>query len=105
MKDQAMGGVMIGTGGNVKGTVPNYVKKEVLKGHMKRINKLIFHPTYPLIASASDDGSIRLWDYEVPEWKETFKGHTGHISYISFNREGTKLASGSSDTHVKIWDI
>ena len=99
-----VGGIMTG-GATVKGTIPNYVKKHTLKGHMKRINKLIFHPTYPLIATASDDASIRLWDYEVPELQDTLKGHTGHVSYIAFNREGTKLASSSSDTNVKIWNL
>jgi platelet-activating factor acetylhydrolase IB subunit alpha len=58
---------------------------------------VIFHPVYPLLASCSDDASIRLWDYEVPEHQETMRGHTGHVSWIAFNSQGSLLASCSSD--------
>lgn len=35
-----------------------------LSGHRAGVNYIGFHPTYSLMASASDDGTVKLWDYE-----------------------------------------
>ena len=72
---------------------------------MKRINKLAMHPSFPIVASGSDDGSVRLWDYETMQLYETFREHAGAVSHISFNSDGNYLASSSSDTTIKLWNI
>ena len=38
-----------------------------LQGHRARVTKVIFHPIYTLIATSSDDASIKIWDYETGE--------------------------------------
>ena len=43
--------------------LPSYPEKHILKGHMKPVNQVIFHPLFALLLSASDDGSIKIWDY------------------------------------------
>lgn len=54
-------------GGNV-GTVgdglPKMPEKFCLLGHRQRITKVAIHPVYTIVASASEDGSIKMWDYE-----------------------------------------
>jgi platelet-activating factor acetylhydrolase IB subunit alpha len=35
-----------------------------LTGHRDTITCVTFHPVYSTVASSSEDGSIRLWDYE-----------------------------------------
>lgn len=43
---------------------------------------------YAILATASEDASIRLWDCESGDHENTMKGHTGKINYISFHPQG-----------------
>jgi platelet-activating factor acetylhydrolase IB subunit alpha len=76
-----------------------------LIGHRNRVNKVAIHPTYQIFASASDDGSIKLWDYEQGELENTMKSHTGHVNFIAFHPNGKYLASCATDQTIKLWDL
>ena len=38
-----------------------------------------------MIASCSDDATIKLWDFETGAYENTLKGHSGPINYIRFS--------------------
>lgn len=57
------------------------------------------------MATASDDASIKLWDYEEGELEATMKSHTGKVNYIAYHPSGKILASCSTDMTVKLWSI
>jgi platelet-activating factor acetylhydrolase IB subunit alpha len=44
--------------------LPREPEKLTLRGHKSKVTKISMHPVYSDVASASDDGSIKLWDYE-----------------------------------------
>ena len=44
--------------------LPREPEKYNLQGHRGKITKVISHPLYPIVASASEDASIRLWEIE-----------------------------------------
>ena len=44
----------------------------------------LFHPLYTIIATASEDATVKLYDYESSELERTFKGHTGAVNDICF---------------------
>jgi len=67
-----------------------------LSGHRAGVNFVSFHPTYSLMASASDDGTVKLWDYEQGTFERTLKGHTGNINSVAFDPTGRHMASSSS---------
>lgn len=51
-----------GLGGNAEFFGPtDVVARHVLEGHDRGVNWVVFHPTLPIIVSASDDRQIRLW--------------------------------------------
>ncbi|GME78766.1 unnamed protein product [Ambrosiozyma monospora] len=79
--------------------------ERTLKGHTKGISDVVFSPNSKLLASASDDLTIRVWDLEFGEVIRILKGHTYHINTLGFNAKGTILASGSSDENVRLWDL
>ena len=69
---------------------------------------MIILPLYyliSLVASASEDSTIKLWDYEQAQYERTLKGHTGSVTCVAFSPAGDILASASADMSAKIWDM
>ena len=47
----------------------------------------MFSPDGGTLASASDDGTIRLWDVAFGEPKQTLTGHTDYVFSIAYSSE------------------
>jgi platelet-activating factor acetylhydrolase IB subunit alpha len=43
------------------------------------------------LASASEDTTIKIWDYESGEYERTLKGHTKAVQDITFDAKGNYL--------------
>lgn len=86
-------------------TLPRPPAKFVLKGHRDNVTSVRFHPFQELVCSASEDATIRVWDYEQGRVERTLKGHTGAVRDVAFDPKGTMLASCSNDLTIKIWDF
>ena len=79
------GGAFIGGLGD---GLPKEPEKYTLRGHKSRITKVAMHPIYSDVASSSEDGTIKVWDYEQGELTHTMKGHTGSVNYVSYHPNG-----------------
>lgn len=64
-----------------------------------------FHPNCSLIATASGDKQIKLWDIQQTRVVRTFTGHQASIYCLSFSSCGKYMASAGEDRKVKLWDI
>lgn len=78
--------------------------RHILTGHRSPISALAFHPTFSNLASASEDSTIKIWDYETGEFEVTLKGHTKVVCDVDYDSKGTFIVSCSSDLTVKLWD-
>ncbi|KAG5836712.1 hypothetical protein ANANG_G00231480 [Anguilla anguilla] len=58
-----------------------------------------------VMVSASEDATIKVWDYETGDFERTLKGHTDSVQDISFDQTGKLLASCSADMTIKLWDF
>lgn len=79
------------------------VLKTTFRGHKGCVDSVSFSPDSSIIASASWDGTIRLWETETGKLKEVFKAHNGHMHAVVFIAGGTKLLTCSDDRTAKIW--
>jgi WD40 repeat protein len=57
-----------------------------------------------MLASASGDSTVRLWDAETGAHRSTLKGHSDYVIAVAFSRDGKMLASASDDSTVRLWD-
>ncbi|KAH8823810.1 nuclear distribution protein PAC1-1 [Flagelloscypha sp. PMI_526] len=74
-----------------------------LTGHRASVTRVSFHPTQPLLASASEDFTIKIWDWESGDLQRTLSGHTREVKDVDFHPRGEYLVSAASDLTVRLW--
>ena len=68
------------------------------------INSIAFSPNNPLLAGASTDSTIPLWNLNTNILQSTLRGHTSDVLSVAFDPNGALLASGSTDGTVRLWN-
>jgi WD40 repeat protein len=80
-------------------------QRRELHGHTGRIIIVAFHPDGTILASCSEDRTIKLWHTITGECIRTLCGHTSRIWSVEFQHDGAVLVSGGDDSTIRIWDI
>ncbi|MBN2388749.1 MAG: WD40 repeat domain-containing protein [Anaerolineales bacterium] len=69
-------------------------------------NRLVFHPTRPLLALAVKDGSLQFWNYRNGARVCVVEdAHPQGVNSLAFHPVGTWLASAGNDAIVWLWDV
>ncbi|MGH0147460.1 UNVERIFIED_CONTAM: hypothetical protein FKN15_049574 [Acipenser sinensis] len=76
-----------------------------MTGHHALINEVLFSPDTRLIASASFDKSIKIWEGKTGKYLTSLRGHVSAVYQISWSADSRLLVSGSSDSTLKVWDV
>jgi WD40 repeat protein len=77
-----------------------------LIGHKGRVLRLAFSPNGRLLASGSEDNTVKVWDMrDAPERGPlcTYR-HSGRVHGLVFSPDGRYLASTGGDNEVKVWE-
>jgi WD40 repeat protein len=57
-----------------------------------------------MLASASHDKTVLVWDAKTGQPLHTLQGHTDYVTSVAFSAAGDRLASASEDKTVRVWD-
>ena len=83
-----------------------------LKGHEKEVKSIAFNKDGNLIATASSDTTVRLWDWnenqKVLSYKQdnliqVLREHTSVVNGVTFSHNGDYIATASRDNTVRLW--
>ncbi|TGO06864.1 hypothetical protein BTUL_0433g00010 [Botrytis tulipae] len=77
---------------------------QTLEGHGNWIHSIAFSADLKLLASASRDHTIKIWDATTGILQQTLEGHSDSVRSIAFSADSKLLASASRDHTIKIWD-
>jgi WD40 repeat protein len=84
---------------------------ETARKHDRKVNAVAYDPSGRILASASDDGTVMLWEVGTGRpLGEPLRGHRGAsqsdgVKSLSFSRDGKMLASGATDRTLILWDV
>lgn len=75
----------------------------IIEGHTDRIGTIAISHDSSIIASGSQDRTIRLWRASTGDCIHELKGHEDIITCIVFSQDAAILASGSFDNTIRLW--
>ena len=74
-----------------------------LAGHQHVVQLAAFSPGGRILATASIDGTIKLWNLAAKQEVATLRGHVDAVNGIAFSADGKILASVGRDKTVRLW--
>ncbi|CAI4211532.1 unnamed protein product [Parascedosporium putredinis] len=76
-----------------------------LAGHSRKVGQVLFNPAAEnILASASGDFTIKLWDISAGQAHQTLR-HTDIVQSLTWNATGTLMATTSRDKKIRVWDV
>ncbi|KAH7357337.1 putative WD-repeat protein [Pyrenochaeta sp. MPI-SDFR-AT-0127] len=78
---------------------------QTLEAHTGSVYAVAFSPNSEVLASASADSTVKLWDVRTGAVFQTLRGHSESANAVAFSPNGKVLASGSCDRTVILWDV
>ncbi|KNE60453.1 hypothetical protein AMAG_05840 [Allomyces macrogynus ATCC 38327] len=81
-----------------------------LQHHLDAVRMVEFHPTDPVLASASEDGTVKLWNLPSRARRDvepylTLRASTAPVLSVAFDVTGEFLFSGAADALITVWKV
>lgn len=82
----------------------SHAEVRTFEGHTADVFAVEFSPDGQTLATASKDGTARIWDVASGNVLHTLDGHSSEVTCVAFSPDGTRLATGSEDLQIILWD-
>uniref|UniRef100_A0A8C6NTV3 Striatin 4 n=1 Tax=Nothobranchius furzeri TaxID=105023 RepID=A0A8C6NTV3_NOTFU len=87
-----------------------------LRSHFDAIRALTFHPSQAVLLTASEDGTLKLWNLNKAMHSKknaaldvepiyTFRAHSGSVLSLTTSEDGESCFSGGLDGTVRCWKM
>ncbi|KAH7157287.1 hypothetical protein B0J13DRAFT_494347, partial [Dactylonectria estremocensis] len=76
-----------------------------LEGHSDSVNSAVFSHDSRLVASASNDKMVRIWNVETGKCEHILNDHSDSVKSVVFSPDSKVVASASNDKTVRIWSV
>lgn len=108
-------------------SLPSFALTRTFHSHKQGVSDVAFSADSKLLASASDDKTVRIWEVtptlaprppgldglddvgkgaEVPEGAiRVLTGHLSAVFCVAWSPRGDLVASGGMDETVRVWDV
>ena len=90
--------------GTLQQTVEGTQELNRLENHSQRVNAVSYSPTGELIATASSDRAIKIWNQQG-KLLSTLTGHQNRVTALAFAPDGKFMVSASADNTLRLWII
>ncbi|KAJ4860453.1 type of WD40 repeat domain-containing protein [Trichoderma breve] len=85
--------------------IPDVSPVSKLGGHTRKVGQVLFNPAADnILASASGDFTIKLWDIGTGQNHLTLP-HGDIVQSLSWNASGDLLVTTSRDKKIRVWDV
>jgi WD40 repeat protein/predicted Ser/Thr protein kinase len=76
----------------------------ILEGHETEVWQVAFDSTGRRLASASLDGTVRIWNVADGREQLVLRGHAGVVTTVQFEPGDRRIISAANDGTIRIWD-
>ena len=74
------------------------------RGHRGLVFALSFSPDGKTMATASFDGTVKLWDFAAGKETAVLEGHAAAVYAVTFAADGNTIATASQDQTIRLWN-
>ncbi|EUB61014.1 Pre-mRNA-processing factor [Echinococcus granulosus] len=77
----------------------------ILRGHTKKVTRVVYHHSEQLAFTASPDCTVRVWGVEQAQCASVIRAHAGPVTGLSLHAIGDYLLSSSADGQWALSDL
>ena len=77
----------------------------LLQGHHDAVCGVAYAPDGTMLATASADHTVKIWDARTGAERMTCWGHTREVYGLAWSPDGVHVASSGNDSAIRLWEV